>query len=102
MENNTSTNNENGNDANCFFEPVFDSFPLWTMLSEIPRNRWKYHIATDTFTNFCGKTNMIVRDRIVFESGSFYYTAMGLGQTVKKKLDDFRICKRCLSSRHIR
>ena len=28
MENNTSTNNENGNDANCFFEPVFDSFPL--------------------------------------------------------------------------
>lgn len=67
--------------------------PMWTMIAHHPTKR---HIATDTFIGLCGRRDLLVRDYVELKDGKVLM--IGEGRCVVGVVDEYTICKQCLSA----
>lgn len=69
---------------------------MWIMIAE---HGFRYHLATDTFVSFCGRSNLHVRDYVELVDGRI--TKIGEGRQHFEIISESSTCKICLSKAKI-
>ena len=72
------------------------NIPLWSMVAENPSKRTRYHIATESFISFCGRTNLLVRDYIEFRNEKFCLIGEGKSKQIIEVMKEDEMCKVCM------